>query len=38
MTLNQNELHDLIQDEQEDSNNEQVQKTRYLPSLWFKYV
>jgi hypothetical protein len=38
MTLNQNELHDLIWDEWEDFDNEQVQKTRYLPSLWFKYV
>jgi hypothetical protein len=38
MTLNQNELHDLIWDEREDSDNEQVQKTRYLPSLWFNML
>jgi len=33
LTLNRNEIEDLMQDEHEDYDDEQVQRTRYVPNV-----
>jgi hypothetical protein len=33
LTLNRNEIEDLMWDEREDSDDERVQKTRYVPNV-----